>query len=51
MIQIHHVLKDGTELTDITGHVVKASEHSDLYEALDRMEKEGDANAAVSAPD
>ena len=51
MIRIRHVLKDGTELPDITGHVVKASEHGDLFEALDRMKKEGDACAAVQAPD
>lgn len=34
MITITHVLKDGTEVPDITGMVVSAEEHEDLYNVI-----------------
>lgn len=37
MITIKHVLKDGTEVTDISGKVIKAKEHSVLYEVINRI--------------
>lgn len=51
---IRHILKDGTEVPDISGHVIKAAEHTALYEAINRIQKkgkEGGANAVVSTPD
>lgn len=35
-MKIIHVLKDGTVLDDITGHVVKMADCPELYKALDR---------------
>jgi len=42
MIRIHHVLKDGTAVDSIDGHVIKADEFSVLYEVINRIQKEGD---------
>ena len=47
---IHHILKDGTEVDDITGKVIKAEDFPVLYEVINRIQKEGGINAAVSAP-
>lgn len=41
MITIHHVLKDGTEVADIAGKVVKAKDNEQLYEAINRISSEG----------
>lgn len=35
---IKHVMKDGTCLDDITGHVVKMEEIPQIYEILGRIE-------------
>lgn len=52
MITIKHVLKDGTQLDDITGHVIKAEDHPLLYEVISNIEKkEGDEHATIQAPD
>lgn len=40
MITIHHVLKDGKKIDDVAGHVIKAKEHSVLYEVINRIQKE-----------
>lgn len=38
---IKHILKNGTEVDDITGKVIKADEHPVLYEVINRInEKE-----------
>lgn len=50
-VRIHHVLKDGTQVKDISGHVIKAADYPVLYEVVNRIQKEGDANAIVSASD
>lgn len=50
-VNIKHVLKDGTEVSDISGHVIKAKDYPVLYEVVNRIQKEGDANAIVSASD
>lgn len=42
MIRIHHVLKDGTEIDSIDGHVIKAAEFDVLYEVISRIQKEGE---------
>lgn len=35
-----HVLKDGTVLDDITGHVVKMEDAKVVYEILDKINRE-----------
>lgn len=47
---IYHVLKDGTVVPDVKGHVIKADDFPVLYETINRIQKEGGINAAVSAP-
>ena len=39
MITIHHVLKDGKKVDDVAGHVIKAKEHSVLYEVINRIQQ------------
>ena len=39
MITIRHVLKDGTEVDSIEGHVIKAEEFPQLYEEVGRIMK------------
>ena len=43
MCQIHHVLKDGTQVDDITGHVIKAEDFEGLYHVIDRINEERNA--------
>lgn len=40
-IKIHHILKDGTEVKDIKGHLIKAEEFPVLYEVINRIQKKG----------
>lgn len=40
MITIHHVLKDGTKVDDVTGHVIKAKENPVLYELINRIQQQ-----------
>lgn len=44
---IHHILKDGTEVDDITGKVIKAEDFPVLYEVINRIQKEGTESEAV----
>lgn len=37
---VTHVLKDGTVLKDINGHVVRIEDARVIYEILDRINKE-----------
>lgn len=37
---IRHILKDGTVLDDITGHVVKMEDARVVYELLDKINEE-----------
>lgn len=39
---IRHVLKDGTEVPDVAGHVIKAESFPVLYETINRIQKEGE---------
>ena len=44
MIRIHHVLKDGTQVEAVEGHVVKMKDHPALYQmikCMERKEKQG----------
>lgn len=47
MIRIHHVLKDGTEVDSVEGHVIKAADFPLLYEVMNRIQKEGKKDEAV----
>lgn len=38
---IKHILKDGTEVSDITGKVIKAKDFPILYETINRISKKG----------
>lgn len=50
MIRIHHVLKDGTQVDSIDGHVIKAKDFSVLYEVINRIQKEGDQKTYETVP-
>ena len=39
-IIVHHVLKDGTQVDDIAGHVIKAEQHEALYQIIERITEE-----------
>ncbi len=36
---IRHILKDGTVLTDITGHIVKKEDVPEVYELMEQMNR------------
>lgn len=38
---ITHILKDGTVLEDITGHVIKQDDAPMVYQIIEQMEREG----------
>lgn len=40
MVNITHVLKDGTVLNSIAGHVVKAEEAEGVYDLLNRINQQ-----------
>lgn len=41
MVKIHHILKDGTKVDSIEGHMIKAEEFKVLYEVINKInEKE-----------
>ena len=50
---IYHVLKDGTVVPDVQGHMIKAEDFPALYETINRIQqKEGvEKNAAVRTPE
>ena len=39
-VTIKHVLKDGTTVTDITGHIVRMSDAQAVYKLADKMNNE-----------
>ena len=47
MITIHHVLKDGTKVDSVEGHVIKADDFSVLYEVIDRINRKEQKQDAV----
>ena len=47
MITIKHVLKDGTEVEDITGHLIKAADYPVLYEVISRINERKDQKDEV----
>lgn len=50
-VKIHHILKNGTEVKDIKGHLIKAEEFPVLYEVINRIQKKGgDVDEVVSTP-
>lgn len=41
-VRIHHVLKDGTQVDSVEGHLIMAADHPVLYETINRIsQKEG----------
>lgn len=42
MVMIRHVLKNGTSVDNIDGHVIKAETFPVLYEVINRIVKEGE---------
>ena len=47
MITVHHVLKDGTKVDDVAGRVIKAEEHSVLYEVINRINEGRSKNEVI----
>lgn len=39
MVQVIHILRDGTRLEDITGHIVKISDAEPVYNLMDRINR------------
>jgi hypothetical protein len=37
---VKHILKDGTVLTDITGHIVKIEDAEVAYQIMDKLNEE-----------
>jgi hypothetical protein len=46
---IKHVLKDGSVVDSIEGHMIKAADYPVLYEVVNRIQKEGDNTEASNA--
>lgn len=40
-MSVIHILKDGTILEDITGHVVRIEDAGPLYDLIDKINREG----------
>lgn len=36
---IHHILKDGTEIPDIAGYVLKQEDNEALYQVIEQIEE------------
>ncbi len=51
MVTINHILKDGTQVDSIEGHLIKADEFKVLYEVINRISKAGDAIETIPTPD
>lgn len=47
---ITHIMKDGTVLEDITGHVVKVEDAEPVYRLLDKINREANANHETVNP-
>ena len=44
---IRHILKDGTEVDDITGKVIQADEFETLYQVINRIQEKEQKHEAV----
>ena len=42
-----HILKDGSIVKDITGHVVRMEDAGPLYDLIDRINREGSKKKTV----
>lgn len=51
MLMIKHVLKDGTEVDDITGYVIRIDDHEALYKLIDLISKKGNVYEALPTSD
>lgn len=43
-VRIHHVLKDGTQVDSVEGHVIGAKEFQLLYEVVNRINRKEESN-------
>ena len=48
MITIKHILKDGREVANIENKVIKVDDFKPLYEAIKRIQKEGERTEKTS---
>lgn len=46
-MEVIHILKDGSVVKDITGHVVRMEDAGPLYELIDRINREGSKKKIV----
>ena len=51
MANVKHILKDGREVANIENRVIKIDDFKPLYEAIKRIQKEGEKTEAISASD
>lgn len=47
MVNIHHVLKDGTKVDSIEGHMIKAEEFKVLYEVIHKINEKENKHETV----
>lgn len=45
-----HILKDGSVVEDITGHVVRIEDAGPLYELIDRINRQGSKRSKEVKP-
>lgn len=46
-MNVMHILKDGSIVKDITGHVVRMEDAGPLYDLIDRINREGSKKKPV----
>lgn len=47
-MRVIHVLKDGSEIEDITGHVVRVEDAEPLYKMIREINRKSDQNLTLS---
>ena len=48
---IRHILKDGSEVKDVSGYVIRMDEFRTLYRLIDVLNEKGNKYETVSASD
>ena len=46
---VRHILKDGTEVKDIKGHVVKIEDAQSIYTLIEQINRKGKGNGKHSS--
>lgn len=46
-MSVVHILKDGSRLKDITGHIVRLEDAGTLYQLIDRINRTGSEKKTV----